>query len=334
MYKNWARLSLLVLTALLAVVPARAELLEEIVAWVNGDIITMSELQEQEQAMISEAYRGLTGEQLDRAVADIKTGVLIQMIDNRIMVDRAAQLYNLDSMADSYFDGFMREQGYTDKQEFLQVVAQEGFDEESLKERLVEMFAPEQVVRFEVSSRISVSEAAMQAFYAENQDAFRTPASASIREIVIMAETPEKRQERKAEALEAIERSKTEGFDAVAEQVSEAGTKSAGGLIGGLERGDLSETLEQIAFSLPIGETSEPIETPYGWHILKIESRTDEAVKPLDEIKDQVRKAVESTRYQENLASFLLKARQEAEWCVKPKYAGRLSIPSPDCKFR
>jgi len=55
--------SLLALVGVLAVQPAAAERIDEIVAWVNGAIITKSDLDEEEQGRIAEAYRGLTGEE-------------------------------------------------------------------------------------------------------------------------------------------------------------------------------------------------------------------------------------------------------------------------------
>ncbi len=325
----------LLLAAILACAPsARAELLEEIVAWVNGDIITKSELEEQEQVMIAEAYKNLTGEELDEAVQTIRSGVLMQMIDTKILVDRASQLYNLQAMADAYYDSFMKQQGFQTEAEFLQAIEAEGFDKETLKDRLIEMFAPEQVVRFEVGERISIGDAEIEKFYLDNPDRFRSEASVTIREIVLMAETPELRAERRPEIEAAVARVEGEGFDAVAKELSEAGTRAEGGKIEGLERGDLSEKLERVAFELPVGETSDPIEMPYGWHVIHVEERSDESIRPLDEIRERVREALERQRYQADLAAFLKKARDEAEWCVKDSYRDRIALEPPECKFR
>lgn len=327
------KLTALCLLALLCLAApgARAELVEEIVAWVNGDIITKSELEEQEQVMVADAYRSYTGDQLDTVVEQIRGTVLLSLIDTKILVDRAARFYDLDRMADIYFNSFMEQQGFTDREAFLERIEAEGFTEATLRDRLVAMFAPEQVVQFEVRDRMSVAPAAIEAFYADNPELFTVPASATIRELVLLADTPEKRAERRAEIDAALARIPDEGFEEVARELSEAGTREAGGLLEDKLRGDLSATLDELAFTLPIGEISEAIEMPYGWHVVTVVERTEEGLRPLDEVRDDVRRRIMTERYNEDFEAFIAKARSEAEWCVKPKYRSRLSVESPDC---
>ena len=88
-----AALVLALLIGSAAVAPPRAELVEEIVAWVNGQIITRSELEEEEQMMIAEAYRRYTGEELDNAVNNLRATMLIDIVDRKILLDKAAMLY-------------------------------------------------------------------------------------------------------------------------------------------------------------------------------------------------------------------------------------------------
>ena len=72
---------MIVFASLLAPAVSRAEVIEEIVAWVNGEIITKSDLEREEQMMISEAYKRFTGEELDRYVDEVRRGLLQRMID-------------------------------------------------------------------------------------------------------------------------------------------------------------------------------------------------------------------------------------------------------------
>ena len=107
-------------------------------------------------------------------------------------------------------------------------------------------------------------------------------------------------------------------------ELSEAGTKTNGGLLGEVKRGDLSAKLESVAFELPAGQVSDPIEMPYGFHILMVEKRRVSERVPFDEAKDRIRKYLEDQKYQEALATFRKKIRAEAEWCVNEKYANRM----------
>lgn len=306
--------------------PAGAEVIEEIVAWVNGEIVTRSELEQEEQAMMAEVYRRYTGEELDEQVRMLRQELLIRMIDRKLLVDKAATMYDLEKMADVFYENFQEQQGIESEEELVAALAREGMTKESLRQRLLEMFAPDEVLRFEVGARVSVSDAELRAYYDEHLEEFRKPAEVTLREIVLLAGDDEAKERRRAEAEQVRVRVTTGGeeFAAVARELSEAGTQAEGGLLGPLKRGELSEQLEQLAFGLPPGEVSEIIDAPYGFHICVVESRTDSRIPPLDEIGEQLRTWLEDRKYFDQRNEFVTKLRSEAEWCVKPAYADRL----------
>jgi parvulin-like peptidyl-prolyl isomerase len=310
--------------SLAAPAPAVAEVLEEIVALVDGDIITKSELESEEQAMTAEIYRRFTGEELDRRVQTLRQTLLVELIDRKILLHRAERTYDIDRMADAFYRSFREQQNIEDDAEFERILAREGMTMEDLRKRLLEMFAPDEVIRYEVSSRIAVSDKEVDTYYAEHQEEFARPDEVSLREIVILADSDQKRQERRAEALQARQRALEEDFAEVAKELSEAGTREEGGLLGPLGRGDLSPELEELAFSLPLGEVSELLEMPHGFHILRIESRQAGAIAPLEEVRDALRHELENRQYAEAMKTFMGKARAESDWCVKPKYMDRL----------
>jgi parvulin-like peptidyl-prolyl isomerase len=319
------RIGTLVLLTLLISAPARAEIVEEIVAWVNGDVITSSQFDAEEQMMTSEAYRRFAGEELDEQVKLIRLGLLIQMIDSKILVDRAERLYDLDKMGEVFYNSFKNQQGIEDEEEFIRLLEQDGMTIDELKERLIALYAPEEVKRFEIGSKVPVGDKELETFYAEHPELFLVPGEVTVREIILLADTPEKKDELRARALEIREKVATDGdFAEMAIEFSEAGTAAEGGLLGPLKVGDLSSQLEEVAFGLPVDEVSEVLETPYGFHILKIESRQEEGARPLDEIRDQLRLALEDQKYFTELETFMVEARAEADWCVKEKYKDRL----------
>ena len=313
--------------------PAQAEVIEEVVAWVNGDIVTRSELEQQEQVMISDAYRQYTGEDLDKAVDQVRKTILVQLIDNKILTGRARNLYDLERMGSQLLRTFMRQNGYEDEEAFLQQVQSEGFTRETFIERLIGIYAPSQVIDFEVTGRISVSDRAVDEYYDEHPDEFRIPGAVTFREIVLLADDDAKKQQRLPEARAAIERAQAEGFDTVATELSEAGTRRKGGLIENRERGDLSELIANHVFEAEPGSISEPLEAPYGWHILLVESRTEDRLEAAETAKEKVREKLLNQRYQDELARFLQKARDEAEWCVKKAYRDRIPFETPACKM-
>lgn len=326
--------ALLILLFTLAVPVARGEVIEEIVALVDGDIVTKSEYDESEQAMIQDIYRRFAGAELDRAVEAVRKTLMMDLIDRKILVHRAARQFDINRMEEVFYESFRDQQGVEDEAQFEAMLAREGMTIASLKKRLVDMFAPDEVVRFEVSSRISVADHEVDTYYAEHPDEFRYEDEVELREIVLMADTEAKRDERRTEAEALHATLKETPFADVAAASSEAGTKSDGGKLGTIKRGDLSESLENAAFALKAGEWSGLLEMPYGFHILYADSAVVGEMRPLEEIRDEVRMRLEDKLYTDRLKEFMVKARAESEWCVRPPYLAKLPAQHADkvCK--
>ena len=78
---------------------------------------------------------------------------------------------------------------------------------------------------------------------------------------------------------------KGEDFGKLAKKYSEdPGTKENGGLLENFDRGQTVPEFDKISFSLPIGEISGPVETEFGYHIIKIIERKSEE-RPLEEVR-------------------------------------------------
>lgn len=315
----------------------RAEIVEEIVAWVNGDIITKSELEGEEQSLISDAYRQFTGDELDRKVRQIREGLLMQLVDRKMLLHQAQRFFDVSKMRQAFYDSFKEQQkqehNIQTDQDLERQLAAEGMTVEQLKDQLVEMFAPQEIVRLQVGNKISIGDKELEAYYASHAGEFVVPGQVTLREIVFRAETAEARQTRRSE-LEAVRQRLVAGADfaAVAQEVSESGTKAEGGLLGPLQHGELAPALDGPAWSVPVGELSSVIETEHGLHLLKVEARVDDGPKPLSEVRDVLRRRLEEQKYSGELRTYMEKVRAEAEWCVKPRYKDRVAAEVPICK--
>jgi peptidyl-prolyl cis-trans isomerase SurA len=320
-----AVLTLALVLAPFTVSSPRAEVIEEIVAVVNGDIVTMTDLAEQEQVMLAEVYRQFTGAELDENVARVRENLLMDLIDRRILMSKGA-MFDVEKVKEAYFESFIKQQNLPeDPAELEQVLAGEGMTVEELKDRLVEMFLPDEVLRYEVGSRVAVGDRELMAYYEEHPEVFMVPGDVTIREIVLLADNPGLKEKRRTEATRIRARAiKNGNFEELAREHSDAGTKQEGGLLGPLKKGDLSLQLEDQALSLAIGDISPVLETAYGFHIIQLVSRTDDSLQPFEEVRDELREFLESTKYVDEYAEFFERARQESEWCVKSHYMDRL----------
>lgn len=305
---------------------ARAEVIDEIVAKVNEDIVTKSDLDAEEQGVVAELYKQYSGTDLDGRVATAKKDLLRHLIDRRVLIQRAGHLFDVNKMQDFYLESFKEQQSIKSDKELERLLAQQGMTLADLKKRLVEEFAPQQVVRAEVVERIAVSEKEKKTYYDAHLADFAIPAQATVREIVIKSSASERDAKRaQAEAVRARAAAAGADFGAIATEVSESGTKKAGGLLGTFRRGDLSAALEQAAFSVPVGEVSPVIEADYGFHILKVDARIEDGVKNFDDVKSDIELKIQNEHFTPEYKAFMKKAWTEATIWVSPKYEDRLS---------
>jgi parvulin-like peptidyl-prolyl isomerase len=120
---------------------------------------------------------------------------------------------------------------------------------------------------------------------------FTEPARARVHHVLIRAPEGASRADARKKALQARERiKKGEDFGAVAREVSEDPTSAAkGGDLGELTRGAVVKEFGDAAFAIPIGEISEPVETRFGYHILRVDERKPERLRPLEECTEEIR---------------------------------------------
>jgi len=322
---------LLLLGLVAAPVATRAEMVEEIIAWVNGEIITLMEYEEELQFRIGELYRSHTGEELDREVELLRKKLLMDMIDQRMLSQQAQALgYDTGKLGDWLLEKFMRTNNISDSEELAKILEQQGMNLEQTKKQLLNQGLPGQVIQSEVYNRVSVGDRELEAFYQEHPDLFRVAGEVTLREIVLLADTEEKRNEVRPRAQQVWQRATSgEDFAELAREVSEAGTSESGGVFGPLQKSDLAEMLVEPAFMLPQGSVSDMMETPYGFHIIKVDSRIEDRVKSLEEVREPLRKQLKEQKFQQEFQVFMEQVRAESEWCIKPKHKELLSVPLP-----
>lgn len=132
-----------------------------------------------------------------------------------------------------------------------------------------------------------------QANYKSNPTRFERPAETSARHILIKAETPDAKA--KAEKILAQLKGGAD-FATVAREVSEdPGSATAGGELGYQPKGAMVAPFEAAVAKLEKpGDLSEPVETQFGYHIIKLEGRRPAGIRSYDEVKVVLRREVEA----------------------------------------
>ncbi len=129
---------------------------------------------------------------------------------------------------------------------------------------------------FDKSITGGVSEADAKKIYDEKMASVKPEQEVHARHILVVTED---------EAKDVAERlKKGEDFAALAKEKSKD-TNAEGGDLGFFTRGQMLKPFEEVAFALDIGEVSEPVETQFGWHIIKVEEKRDQEVPGFDKVK-------------------------------------------------
>jgi peptidyl-prolyl cis-trans isomerase C len=143
-----------------------------------------------------------------------------------------------------------------------------------------------------------VSEAEIAAEYAARPDEHVAPEAVTLLQILLPTQNEARDVLRR---LQKVPRS----FESLARTRSRAPEASSGGLMGSFARGQLPAELEERAFSLAVGATSGVIESPLGFHILRVESREPERRLGLDECRERIRAKLQRQRADRGVREFV-----------------------------
>jgi parvulin-like peptidyl-prolyl isomerase len=109
-----------------------------------------------------------------------------------------------------------------------------------------------------------------------------------------------------------------EDFAQLAKEFTEdPGSKENGGLYEDFGRGVMVKPFEEAAFSVPIGEISDIVETQYGYHILKVIDRKKET-RPLEEVKTELENQIRQFKLAQDFQEYMGNLRREAEITIIP----------------
>jgi peptidyl-prolyl cis-trans isomerase D len=145
--------------------------------------------------------------------------------------------------------------------------------------------------------QVAVSDDAVRTYYQEHPETYNSPEKRRARHILFKVgaeDTPEVKAARKAEAEKILAQIKKGGdFLQLAGKFSEDSTKAKGGDLGFFGRGQMVQPFEDSVFGLKKGEVSGVVETPFGYHIIKLEEILPAKTQTLEEVSGVIRKVLE-----------------------------------------
>jgi len=294
-----------------------AEMVDRIVAVVNGDIIVLSELRQISRNYLdrmSDQFKVAGGEEQLR---EAEKRILDQLIDEKLVnqeADRLAITFS-EREVDMGVKDMQNRNGLNDAQ-FAAALAEEGLTMPKYREQLKSQMKKVRVIDQEIKSRIQVSKEEVDAYYEKHADDFNAEPEVRIQQIrlIIPPESSAGEVSRiQAQAESILAKIKGgEDFTALVGLYSQDPTAQAGGDMGTFKRGELLPAIDEYAFSMKPGEVSPVIRTEGGFHIVKVVGRREPTALSDEERRAEVKDVIFSEKAEEDFKVWIEKLRKKA----------------------
>ncbi|MBN1466828.1 peptidylprolyl isomerase [candidate division KSB1 bacterium] len=213
-----------------------------------------------------------------------------------------------DSAVNAQLDRYYQSRG--GKENFIKFIEQQGFTLDYVENDVRTQMAIQQYVNDYLEEQINITDEELQAAYAEDK-------SATVRHILFRTQgkSDAEKDEVKKRAEEILARAKAgEDFAALATEYTEdPGSKDNGGLYEDFPRGQMVQAFDEASFALPVGSISDLVETPYGYHIIKVIDRKKET-KPIEEVKAQLESQLKQKERRDTYEAMMEELKEKVKY--------------------
>lgn len=314
---------------------------EEIVAKVNGEIVTRGELDKQRLQLEAELrQQGLIGQTLQDAANKKLADGLRDKIDELLLVQKGKELsINVDADVNRRIAQIQSDSKISDPDKFHEWLQQQtGETFEDFKLLLKNTQLSQRVISEEVYRNIVIPKAEIDKYYNEHKTEFVRQEMVLLREILISTGdgSPEKvaAAEKKAKGLVERARKGEAKFPDLARQYSDASTATSDGELGAFKRGDLAKEIDDIVFKNAKGYITDPIRRPAGFEIYRVEEHYAAGQASEDEVESEINAKLMEPRAGAKVREYLTQLRTNAFLQIKPGYVDSGAAPGKDTTWQ
>jgi peptidyl-prolyl cis-trans isomerase SurA len=290
-----------------------AVLLDRIVAAVNEEAITWSELM---NAIIIDGKQllgGATGSAREEKIREIERPFLNQMIEMKLQLQEARRmdLYVDGAEIDGAINDIKTKYGLTEET-LMDSLKAEGLTAEDYKSRLADQILLQKVVNAAVRNNVVVPDEEIEQYYEDNKNKFDVTEKMRISQIFfVIPEGGAQKEALEATARELVQRINSgEDFGELAREFSEDPSSEFGGDLGYISLGSALKEVENAAAALKAGEVSEPFWSPAGLHIIKLQDRIGS--KGIEQVRDSIRDELHRKAFDEDYREWKAGLREQA----------------------
>jgi peptidyl-prolyl cis-trans isomerase SurA len=321
---------------------ATGQVVEEIIARVNNQIITKSEFARSKDQLRDEVKQQ-DPNNADKVYADREKDVLRDLIDQQLLLDKGKDLgITADTDLIKQLDQ-MRKDMKLDSMEALEKEAEkQGVSWEDFKQTQKNQIITRKVIGEEVGGHLSINKEEEQKFYDDHKEEMQHAEFIRLSEILITpkavtpapdpnaansgssTQTPLDEAAKQAADADALSAAETKAkdilkqlrdgaaFEDIAKKYSDGPSAADGGALGTFERGKLAKELEDRTFAMKAGEITDVIRVKQGYAILKVDDHQMAGVPAMKDVLPRIQDALYYQKLQPALRAYLTKLREEA----------------------
>jgi peptidyl-prolyl cis-trans isomerase SurA len=306
---------------LLAFSSAPAKTVDRIVAQVNDDIITLSELNRDTAEMRKDLASKYTGQQLEQMIQKAERQALDNLISEKLMYQKGVELgfnADVDSKVSVEVQGLVKELNFKDTDELEKYFEQAGRSLKEYRESVKRQIIVHDLIYAFVDSRITLLTTEVEKYYKEHQEEFSTPEEVTLSEILITSDG--NGTEAEARANDIYSRlQKGESFADLATQYSKGSTANKGGSIGVYLLSKLNADTVKVIAGLKEGEVSKPQKIKEGIILYRIDARKGAAAFPLDQVRNEIKNRIHNKKRGPEMERYINQLKEEAYVNILPE---------------
>lgn len=296
---------------------ANAQVVDRIVAVVNADVVTLSEL----QIATADALRQASTIESPLKRASVKKDILTKgldaLISERLVAQEAKkrQIVIREQDVSDRIEGMKNQQRWDDAT-FERYLVSQGMTRQALRSNIKKQLLNQRIVGLVLGSRVQVSESELQDYYREKKASMASVFELSAAHILLKLPTEPTVADESAvrhRANEIVGRLKAgESFDDLAKKYSEGPAAPRGGRLGMVRKGYLEPILEKAFFALEPNTYSQPVRSSFGYHVLTVFERRKIPLASFEQIAPQLTQELQKKRIDVELAQWVGTLKEKA----------------------
>lgn len=301
------------LLASAAVIFSGQQVIEEIVAIVNDDIITFSQYSAELEALTEMLRSQLQGEELDKQLATVRNNLLETMITDMLLLQEAEKReFNVEEQLKMWLENLKKDNNIESDEELIRAMRQQGLDFEQIKKQMRENILKQGVIYAEVQSKIVIDDSEVVSYYKLHPEEFTELPEYKLRAVYISQEGKSEEEVEAKKRLVSEKISAGQDFASLSTEYSEGPEKETQGDLGRFKKGELEKSLEQAVESLKPGELTPWLKMKEGWYLLKLEEKKESRLKLFEEARGSIEEKFFNERRQQKLDEYMKQLKEKS----------------------